>query len=149
MIDQPPVEPGTGASPDAPLATPVEKERLEAVRMALLRMHRLLLDVERARFEQVRGRIPNNMTFLQIVINDPWFEWLRPMAQLVLLIDERASDKKVLLTGDEARGLFDRARALLRPDPDGDTFQRLYAQSVQESPALAVLAGQIAQHLDR
>lgn len=117
--------------------------------MALLRMHRLLLDVERARYEKARGRIPNNTAFLQLVINDPWFDWLRPMAQLVLLIDERTSDKEHPISRAEARALYDRARALLRPDPEGDAFQRLYAQAVQHAPALAVLTRQIAQHLDR
>lgn len=117
--------------------------------MALLRIHRLLLDVERVRYEKARGRIPNNSAFLQLVINDPWFDWLRPMAQLVLLIDERTSDKDTALSSADARALYDRARALLRPDAEGDAFQRLFAQAVQQAPALAVLTRQVAQHLDR
>ena len=67
-----------------PAATPVDLQRLERVRMDLLRVHRALLEAERARYEKVRGRIANNSAFLQLVINDPWFDWLRPMAQLVL-----------------------------------------------------------------
>lgn len=151
MIDQPSIPPGSDAQtqPDRSPATPAERERLEACRMALLRMHRLLLDVERARYEKARGRIPNNTAFLQLVINDPWFDWLRPMAQLVLLIDERTSDKETPLSGPEARALHDRARSLLHPDPEGDAFQRLFAQAVQQAPALAALTRQIAQHLAR
>lgn len=151
MTDSTPAEPIPVAETrmDGPPASPTERERLEAARMALLRIHRLLLDVERARYEKARGRIPNNTTFLQLVINDPWFDWLRPMAQLVLLIDERTSDKDAPISSPEARALYDRARGLLRPDPEGDAFQRLYAQAVQQAPALAVLTRQIAQHLDR
>jgi hypothetical protein len=78
------------------------------------------------------------------VINDPWFDWLRPMAQLVLLIDERTSDKKQILGSAEARALLDRGRALLRADAEGDAFQRLYYQALQSSPALAVLTRQVA-----
>jgi hypothetical protein len=132
------------ALPPAPLAL---LQRLEAARSLLLRVHRALLEAERVRFEKARGRIPNNTEFLQLVINDPWFDWLRPMAQMVLLIDERMSDKKSPLGRDEAQSLFDRARALLRADPEGDAFQRLYADALQHSPSLAVLAGQVAAAL--
>ncbi len=137
-----------GAMPlELPLATMTELARLDQARAELLRVHRALLETERVRYEKVRGRIVNNSAFLQLVIADPWFDWLRPMAQLVLLIDERTSDKKSPLGGAEARALFDRARALLRADSDGDAFQRLFAESVQSSPSLAVLARQVAASL--
>lgn len=132
---------------EAPAATPADIQRLERVRMDLLRVHRALLEAERARYEKVRGRIANNSAFLQLVINDPWFDWLRPMAQLVLLIDERTADKKQPLGTAEATSLFERARALLRADSEGDAFQRLFYQVVQTSPELAVLARQVATGL--
>lgn len=133
-----------GASPEMPAASAEQRERLEALRLDLLRVHRALLEAERARYEKGRGRIPNNSAFLQLVINDPWFDWLRPMAQLVLLIDERTSDRKQPLGADEARSLLQRGRMLLRADPEGDAFQRLYHQAIQGSPALAVLHRQVA-----
>lgn len=137
----------TDAHIELPRASEFELTRLDRARYELLRVHRALLEVERARYEKVRGRIANNSAFLQLVINDPWFDWLRPMAQFVLLIDERTSDKKLPLGSDEARTLFDRARALLRADAEGDAFQRLFAESVQSSPDLAVLARQVATSL--
>lgn len=154
MTDQTP-KPDTGTPSDAdesaaslpvelPPAPPALLQRLEVARMLLLKVHRALLEAERVRYEKARGRIPNNTEFLQLVINDPWFDWLRPMAQMVLLIDERASDKKSPLGRDEAEALLDRARALLRADPEGDAFQRLYADALQHSPSLAVLARQVA-----
>lgn len=130
-------EGGAGASAD-------ELRKLDGVRADLLRVHRALLAVERARYEKVKGRIANNSAFLQLVIADPWFDWLRPMAQLVLLIDERTSDKTNPLGSPEARALYDRARSLLRADEQGDAFQRLYFQAIQASPDLAVLARQVA-----
>lgn len=134
------------ATPDSP-AAPVDAallETLESARQDLLRVHRGLLTAERLRYEKARGRIENNSAFLQLVINDPWFDWLRPMAQLVLLIDERTSDKKAPLTGAEATALLQRAGVLLRADSEGDAFQRLFYQAVQSSPDLAVLARQVA-----
>ena len=142
------VTPADGApSPQDGLATDAERGRLDLVRSELLRVHRALLEAERVRYEKVHGRIANNSAFLQLVIADPWFDWLRPMAQLVLLIDERTSDKKNLLGGAEARSLFERSRALLVADSEGDAFQRLFAQAVQNSPELAVLARQVSLRL--
>lgn len=130
-----------------PSATPTDLQRLDQVRSDLLRVHRALLETERARYEKAHGRIANNSAFLQLVISDPWFDWLRPMAQLVLLIDERTTDKKSPLGSAEAQALFGRARSLLRADAEGDAFQRLYFQALQQSPELAVLARQVASGL--
>jgi hypothetical protein len=144
-----PVDPSAEA-PDGvmpvelPVATAEELQRLDVARTLLLKVHRALLEAERVRYEKARGRIENNSAFLQLVINDPWFDWLRPMAQMVLLVDERTSDKKSPLGRDEARALLDRAKALLKADPEGDAFQRLYADALQHSPALAVIARQVS-----
>lgn len=137
-------EAAPGAMPvELPLASADELQRLDLARTLILKVHRALLEAERVRYEKARGRIENNSAFLQLVINDPWFDWLRPMAQMVLLIDERTSDKKSPLGSAEARSLFDRSKAMLRADPDGDAFQRLYADALQHSPALAVIARQV------
>jgi hypothetical protein len=139
---------GDGAMPVAlPRATADELQRLELARTLLLKVHRALLEAERVRYEKARGRIENNSAFLQLVINDPWFDWLRPMAQMVLLIDERTSDKKAPVGSAEARSLFARARDMLKADPDGDAFQRLFADALQHSPALAVIARQVSMVL--
>jgi hypothetical protein len=146
-MTQPDTNPPNPSHTETPVAAPDQMRRLELARGQLLRVHRALLEVERTRYEKVRGRIANNSAFLQLVISDPWFDWLRPMAQLVLLIDERTSDKNTPLGETEARALLDRARGLLRADVEGDAFQRLYYQAVQSSPDLAVIARQVASGL--
>ncbi|MDQ6612347.1 MAG: hypothetical protein M3Y64_07935 [Gemmatimonadota bacterium] len=120
------------------------RRHLSTARDDLLRVHRALLHVERTRYEKVHGRIANNGLFLQLVIGDPWFDWLRPMGQMVLLIDERMEDKDAPLEVAEAKALLARGRDLLRADAAGDAFQRLYFQALQQSPELAVLHGQVA-----
>lgn len=137
------------SAPEVPPATAEQLKALDAARSLLLHLHRALLEVERARYEKVRGRIANNSAFLQLVISDPWFDWLRPMAQLVLLIDERTSDKQTPLGQAEAQSLIDRSKSLLRADSEGDAFQRLYFQAVQSSPDLAVVARQVAGGLGK
>ncbi len=129
--------------PESP-ATSDQLARLDSARADLLRVHRALLAVERVRYEHAKGPIANNSALLQLVIADPWFEWLRPMAQLVLLIDERTSDKKSPLGSAESRELLLQSRALLRADTEGDAFQRLVYEAAKVSPALGELLGQVA-----
>ena len=130
---------------ELPIATATELRHLDGVRNDLLRVHRGLLEAERNRYEKQHGRIANNSAFLQLVINDPWFDWVLPMGQMVLLIDERTSDKKQPLGSDEATALFAQALELLKADEEGDAFQRLFFQSIQSSPDLAVLVRQVAK----
>lgn len=130
---------------EEPEATETARKQLLSIREDLLQVHRALLHVERLRYEKVHGRIANNGLFLQLAIGDPWFDWLRPMGQMVLLIDERMEDKQSRLSAGEATALLTRARELLRADASGDAFQRLYYQALQLSPDLAVVHGQVAK----
>lgn len=130
---------------DGEPATESVRRQLTLAREDLLRVHRALLHVERLRYEKVHGRIANNGLFLQLVIGDPWFDWLRPMGQMVLLIDERMEDEDAPLGTSESAALLARARELLRADANGDAFQRLYYQALQLSPELAFLHGQVSK----
>ena len=61
--------------------------RLREIREALLRLHRTLLDWERRGYERVHGRLSAN-EFLQVVLHDSEFAWLRPLSESVVRIDE-------------------------------------------------------------
>src|SRR6476620_1242222 len=91
------------------------RETLKDLRQGLLRLHKLLLDLERRDFERARGRIGNSYEFLQLVLKDPWFDWLHRLSELIVQIDEvldtRESEKPT--TEDDAKALIERARTLL------------------------------------
>lgn len=60
---------------------------LRELRNRLLHLHKMLLDMERQRFERKSGRVtPGEL--LQLVLNDPQFAWLRIISALVVEIDE-------------------------------------------------------------
>src|ERR1700704_3447975 len=61
--------------------------RLRDLRRSLLHLHKMLLDLERADFERVSGRL-NSGELLQLVINHAQFAWLRQISALVVQIDE-------------------------------------------------------------
>ena len=110
---------------------------LGEVRRALLRLHKVLLEAERASYERSRGSVGGSGEFLQLVINDPWFAWLRPVSELIVRIDELQEPAQET-TEEEALAALGQAAALVRA-ADGGEFGRRYREILQRSPD-AVLA---------
>lgn len=129
--------PGANASRSAE-ATPTERAQLTEVRNGLLRLHKVLLDWERIRYERANGRIEDLMKLLHLTINDPAFAWLRELSALIVQIDERMEDKKVPLTSATVKTLHGEVRALLSPSQTGGDFQRNYYWALQETPDIVV-----------
>ncbi|NGZ03822.1 MAG: hypothetical protein CV090_12325 [Nitrospira sp. WS238] len=100
---------------------------------ALLRLHKALLDDERVAYERVHGRIPSNGAFLQLVLNDAWFAWLRPLSHLMTKLDE-LSEEDEFSTHEECLGLLASVRTLLTPTEEGEGFGRQYHDALQRSP---------------
>jgi hypothetical protein len=108
------------------------RARLKGTRDGLLHLHKSLLDSERAAYERDVARITSTGQYLQLVLEDPWFQWLRELSQLVVLIDE-ALDAK------EPARLMTQAHAILVPAEAGTGFARRYFEVLQRDPG-AVLA---------
>ena len=101
-------------------------------RARLLRLHKALLDDERVQFERVRGRIESSGQFLQIVLHDEWFAYLRPLSALVVQVDELLDAEEA--TKEEADALIAQARAMLKPSETGNEFERRYYAAIQRDP---------------
>ena len=56
------------------------KQKVTDIRHVLLRLHKSLLDFERVGYERVHGRIENSYEFLNLVMHNPWFAWLRHLS---------------------------------------------------------------------
>lgn len=107
--------------------------RLDHLFQSLLRLHKSLLDDERVSYERVHGRIPSNEAFLQLVLGDAGFAWLRPLSQLMVRFDElMEEDEESART--EIIDLLTSARTLLTPTEEGDGFGRQYHDSLQRGP---------------
>ena len=108
-----------------------DRAHLDDLFQALLRLHRALLDDERVSYERVHGRIPSNGAFLQLVLGDAWFAWLRPLSQLMAKLDElgeKSSD------GLDTAPLVASIRTLLTPTEEGEGFGRQYHDALQRGP---------------
>ena len=123
--------------------------QLKLLRQGLLRLHKLLLDLERRGYERARGRISNSYEFLQLVLKDPWFDWLHRLSELIVQIDEALDtlSSESPATEEDARALISRARSLLAPAETGTEFQKNYFLALQQSPDVVLLHSEIVRLL--
>jgi hypothetical protein len=109
------------------------RPRLTALRNGLLTLHKHLLDSERAVYDRDVQRITSPAQFLKLLLEDPHFEWLRELSQLVVLIDETLAQDEPATAADAAR-LAAQARTLVTPAEQGSGFARSYYEAMQRDP---------------
>ncbi len=129
-------------------AEPAASQRLRGVRQSLLRLHKALLESERETYEQAHGRIETNYQFLDLLMHDPWFDWLHRLSELVVQIDEMLDADEPPGEGD-LDGIIDQTRVLLSPAEKGSEFQRKYFNALQRSPDVVVTHAEVVKHLGK
>jgi hypothetical protein len=120
------------------------RQRLITLRDGLLHLHKALMDSERAAYERDVERITSAGQYLNLVLNDPWFSWLRELSQFVVMVDETLGQKEPA-SDEEGNRLIAAARALLIPAEDGDRFGRGYWQAMQRDPGAVLAHGVMVQ----
>jgi hypothetical protein len=115
---------------------------LDNLSQGLIRLHKTLLDAERLSYERVHGRIASNGQFLQLVLGDAWFAWLRPLSHSITRLDELAeTDQSV--PDDEITTLLASVRNLLTPSESGEGFGRHYFDALQRVPDVGLAHAQV------
>jgi hypothetical protein len=132
-------------------ASELTRDALKELRHGLLRLHKLLLDLERRDYERARGRISNSYEFLQLVLKDPWFDWLHRLSELIVQIDESldARETETPMSEEDAQALIERAKVLLAPSESGTQFQKNYFLALQQSPDVVLLHSEVMRMLGR
>ena len=123
------------------------RERLAALREALIHLHKALLESERISYEATFGQISSPYQFLHLLTSDPWFAWLTPVTRLITSVDEML-DAKEPLTAVGVESLVQKARTLLVATTEGEGFSRHYDEALQRSPDV-ILAHAAAAKLIR
>jgi hypothetical protein len=126
--------------------TTTVKQGFQRLRNELLGLHKALVDSERVTYEQTIGAIPSPNHFLQLLTRDPWFAWLQPLSQLIVLMDE-ALDEKEPLTDAGVDSLFQQARLLLVVSEEGDGFSKHYFDALQRDPDVVLAHAEVAKLL--
>lgn len=129
------------------MAAPADtNQRLTDLREVLLRLHKVLLESERASYDHSIERIKSSNQFLELVLHDPWFAWLHELSQLIVLIDEIQDAKEPPVAADADR-LVAQARALITPSETGRGFERQYFEALQRDPDVVIAHGKTTKIL--
>ena len=116
--------------------------RLRALRTVVLALHKAALDAERGRYEQAHGPIGSPHQVLRLVMDDPFFAWLRPLSDFVIQTDIRLSDKQPVLPADVDR-FASHLRSLVQSKSETDRFAVEYRRTLQDVPEVVVLHGKL------
>lgn len=109
-----------------------QHQLLTNIRIKLLHLHKLLLDTERIRYEQVRGRVSKG-ELLQLAISHDQFAWLHRLSELIVQIDKLIhSDEPI--TSEAIAALIADVQILLTPDEVGNDFAVKYDMALQRNP---------------
>ncbi|MBI4782873.1 MAG: hypothetical protein HY785_16360 [Oscillatoriophycideae cyanobacterium NC_groundwater_1537_Pr4_S-0.65um_50_18] len=120
--------------------------QLREVRLKLLRLHKALLESERITYEQFYGRISSSGEFFRLVVDHEWFNWLRPISQFIIQMDDVINAKEPVEL-QQVEGLLEQARVMLQPAEDGTSLEKRYYRAIQRDPDIAMMHGEISRLL--
>jgi hypothetical protein len=122
------------------------RQRLTELRLALLKLHKALVDSERVGYEKTMGKIQSASHFLQLLTNDPWFAWLHPLSQLIVAMDE-ALDAEEPLTAGKVDALARQSKLLLVASENNDGFSGHYFEAMQRDPDVVLAHAEVVKYL--
>ena len=128
--------------------TDMLRKRLEKVRLALLALHKALVDSERVGYEKTVGTIQSPTHFLDLLMKDPWFVWLQPLSQLIVSMDE-ALDSKKPLADSAVEALLKKTWILLAPSESGEGFSHHYFDALQRDPNVILAHAEVTKLFGR
>ena len=116
-------------------------ERLRGARNILLKLHKNLVDHERAIWEGIKGQATSGQ-FLNLLLEDPDFNWLRKFSTLIVEIDEMFAQKDGY--SSEAVELhLSKLRELISMEKEDEDFRAKYQAALQQDLDAAARQGDL------
>ena len=119
------------------------REKLLTLRLALLRLHKTLLNMERREYERENGHVTTGELF-QLVIDHAQFAWLHNISEFVVRIDETLTAKEPV-TPEYTSSAIALARKMFVPTESADAFQKKYFDAIQRDPAVVIDHAELAR----
>ena len=120
-------------------------EKLKNARNLLLKLHKTLLDHERAIYEGINGP-QTPAQFLNILIDDQDFAWLRKFSMLIVDIDEMFAQKDGF-SEDVVELHISKLRSLIAMEDEDETFRARYQSALQQDLDAAAHQGELKELL--
>lgn len=118
---------------------------LKKGRDLLLSLHKFLLDFERSAYEQSNGEVTATQ-FLNLLLEDPEFAWLRKFSTLIVDIDEMFAQKDGF--AEEAVDIhLKKMREIIFMDDDDQDFVARYQKGLQQNLEAAAIQGDLRKLL--
>ena len=116
-------------------------EKLKNARNILLKLHKSMLDLERAMYEGIHGQVAPAQ-FVNILMEDEDFAWLRKFSTLIVEIDEMFASKTGIEEGMIEANLL-KVRELAEMKEPDEYFRAKYQFAIQRDPDSAGLHSQL------
>jgi hypothetical protein len=116
-------------------------EQLKSSRNILLKLHKSMLDMERELHEGIHGKLTAT-EFLNLLLEDDDFGWLRKFSMLIVEIDEMF-DLKTEVTADMIDANLIKVRELVQMTEPDEYFRAKYSFALQRDPNAAGLHSQL------
>lgn len=110
-------------------------------RNILLSLHKSLIDFERAGYERIHGRLKAGQ-FLNVLLEDESFVWLRKFSMLIVEIDEMF-DLKDGITDEMVSANLAKIRELIAMSEPDEEFRGKYQVALQNNSEAAGSQGQL------
>lgn len=116
-------------TPDSPQRAEL-RAALRELSKALLPLHRVLIESARDDYALAYGKTVGPTQLIQLMADDPFFAWLKPMTSLIVDIDEMV---RTDFEANDARAIAARVEQLF-----DDAFNERYVPLLQQSVDVAI-----------
>ena len=116
-------------------------EKLKNARNILLKLHKAMLDLEREMYEGIHGKV-NATDFLNLLLEDEDFAWLRQFSMLIVEIDEMFA-LKAGVTAELVEVNLKKIMQLVEMTEPDEYFRAKYQFALQRDPNSAGLHSQL------
>jgi hypothetical protein len=117
------------------------EEKLRNARNILLKLHKSMVDLEREMYEGIHGK-QSAGEFLNILLEDEDFSWLRLFSMLIVEIDEMF-DLKQNVTADMIDACLVKVSELVSMSEPDEYFRAKYQFALQRDPEAAGLHSEL------
>ncbi len=118
---------------------------LKEARLKLLQLHKLFVDMERVNYERQNGQVSSGQ-FLNLLVNDASFQWLRKFSILIVEIDEMF-DLDDGFTEAMVEKYISQINNLVNLELADEEFENKYKNFMQNNSEIAAKHSEIKQLL--